>query len=99
MLASGICGVFAGGCAGLFYATMAGTLPPLMRVTGIGLVIGLGRVFSVAGPAVAGALFAAGMTRSEVSLIFACAPIVAGVLLFIVSRPRPVPMVASLGGA
>jgi len=99
MLASGVCGAFAGGCAGLFYATMAATLPPLMRVTGIGLVVGLGRVFSAAAPAVAGLLFTVGMTRSEVSLIFAGAPIVAGVLLFIVSRQRPAPLVASLSKA
>ena len=99
MLAAGVCGVFAGGSAALFYATMAATLPPLVRVTGIGLVIGLGRVFSVAGPAVAGVLFSAGMTRSGVSLIFACLPILAGVLLFLVSLPRPVPMATSLSGA
>ena len=92
LLSSGLIGVCAGGCAGLFYATMAATLPPLVRVTGIGLVIGLGRVFSVAGPALAGLLFSAGLTRAGVTLIFAGAPILAGVLLFVSSRPRPQPL-------
>lgn len=96
MLGAGLCGVFAGGSAALFYATMAATMPPLVRVSGIGFVIGMGRVFSAAGPAVAGLLFATGLTRSGVSLIFACAPILAGLLLFIVNRRKPVPLAASL---
>lgn len=96
LLSSAFCGVFAGGCAGLFYATMAASLPPQARVSVIGFVIGMGRVFSALGPAVAGVLFAAGLTRSSVSLIFACAPIVAGLLLFLVTRPKPAPLEASL---
>lgn len=87
--AAGLCGVFAGGSASLFYAAMAAYFPPLVRVSGIGFVIGLGRVASVIGPAAAGFLFAAGLTRSSVSLIFACLPIVAGVLLYFASRAKP----------
>ena len=88
MLTSGAMGLFIGGGAGLFYSTMAASLPPLMRVSGIGLVIGVGRVFSAAGPALAGWLFAAGLSRAGVSLVFAGAPALAGVLLFGVTRRR-----------
>jgi MFS family permease len=97
--AAGVCGIFAGGSASLFYAAMAAYFPPLVRVSGIGFVIGLGRVVSVAGPAVAGVLFSAGLTRSSVSLIFACLPIVAGILLYFASRAKPVLVVPSAQGA
>jgi MFS family permease len=96
LLSSGFCGLFAGGCAGLFYSTMAATLPPLARVSVIGLVIGLGRVFSVSGPILGGWMFAAGLSRSGVSLMFAGAPIVAGLLLYFVTRrtaARPMPAI------
>ena len=99
VLAAAVTGVFAGGCPALFYATMTATLPPLSRVTGMGFVIGMGRVFSVAGPLLAGWMFAAGLTRSGVSLIFAFAPILAGLLLFIVTRPRPAPADLAVGAA
>ena len=96
VLSASLCGLFSGGCAALFYATMAATLPPAARVSVIGFVIGMGRVFSILGPATAGLMFAAGLTRSSVSLIFACAPILAGLLLFLVTRPKPEPLEASL---
>jgi MFS family permease len=99
MLVSGVMGFFAGGSAGLFYATMATTLPPLIRATGIGLVIGVGRVFSILGPLLAGVMFAGGLSRATVSLIFACAPVVAGLLLLVVTRPRSLGLTASVSGA
>lgn len=86
LLASAGCGFFASGCAGLFYATMAASFPPLVRVSGIGLVIGLGRVFSVSGPALAGVMFAAGLNRGGVSLAFGMMPILAALLMFIAIR-------------
>ena len=89
LLVTGVAGIFAGGAAGLFYATMAATLPAPVRVSGIGFVIGVGRVFSILGPMLAGLMFAGGLTRLEVSLIFGCAPILAGLLLFGTARLTP----------
>lgn len=86
LLAVSICGVFAGGTAALFYATIAASFPPLSRVSGIGFVTGFGRIFSVSGPALAGVLFAAGLDRDGVSFIFGAMPIVAALLLIIGAR-------------
>jgi MFS family permease len=75
------CGFCLSGATGVFYATMATTFPPLARVTGIGFVIGVGRVSSVLGPSLAGWMFTSGLTRGEVSLFFATAPVIAGLIL------------------
>ena len=99
LLVTGVAGVFAGGAAGLFYATMAATLPAPVRVSGIGFVIGVGRVASILGPMLAGFMFAGGLTRLEVSLIFACAPVVAGILLLGASRSVSVPRAVAVGPA
>ncbi len=99
LLVTGVSGFFAGGAAGLFYATMAATLPAPVRVSGIGFVIGVGRVFSILGPMIAGLMFARGLTRLEVSLIFACAPVVAGLLLLVVTSRRSVPLRVAVSGA
>ncbi len=95
LLVSGVSGFFAGGTAGLFYATMAATLPPLTRASGIGLVIGVGRVFSILGPLLAGLMFDGGLKRAAVSLIFAGAPVAAGLLLLVVTRSKPPLLTAS----
>lgn len=87
LLAAAACGFFLNGCTGIFYATVASGFPASSRVSGIGFVMGIGRVFSVAGPSMAGWMFASGLGRAEVSLIFGCAPILAGILLFS-SGPR-----------
>lgn len=86
LLSVSICGVFAGGTAALFYATIATSFPPLTRVSGIGFVTGFGRIFSVSGPVLAGVLFAAGLDREGVSFIFASMPILAGLLLIVGAR-------------
>lgn len=99
LLVTGISGLFAGGAAGLFYATMAAILPAPVRVSGIGFVIGVGRVFSILGPMLAGLMFAGGLSRLEVSLIFACAPVVAGLLLLGTARSRAVPAAITVARA
>jgi hypothetical protein len=53
----------------------------MTRVTGIGFILGIGRVSSVLGPALAGWMFAAGLSRGQVSLFFAAAPVLAGLIL------------------
>lgn len=86
VLSVSLCGIFAGGASALFYVTLAQSFPPLTRVTGIGFVTGFGRILSVAGPALAGVLFAAGLNRQGVSVIFGCLPALAGFLLLLGAR-------------
>ena len=88
VLSAAACGFFLSGCTGIFYATVAASFPPLSRVSGLGFAMGTGRIVSIAGPALAGWLFARGLGRAEVSLVFAVGPILAGFLLIAISRRR-----------
>ncbi|MGF0237306.1 MFS transporter [Rhodococcus sp. IEGM1300] len=89
ILSASACGFCLSGATAVFSATMATTFPAQTRVTGIGFVVGVGRIASVLGPSVAGWLFAAGLSRGQVSLFFAVAPVLAGVLLLALST-RPI---------
>ena len=86
VVAAGTCGFFLSASTAVFYASMAASFPSLMRVSGLGFVMGFGRLLSGLGPYLAGVLFAAGLKRGAVSLVFAAAACVAGVLL--ASSPR-----------
>lgn len=77
-MAFGIC---LAGATGVLYALMADAFPSLARTSGMGLVLGAGRVAGAAGPALAGELFLAGLSRAQVSAMFAVGPVVAGVIL------------------
>ena len=80
-LAASLCGFFLfGGAAGM-YATLATTFPDEARAAGTGFVSGMGRISSACAPALAGWLFAAGLTRAEVSIAFAACSTAAGLLL------------------
>ena len=81
VLAASLYGFFQSAAVASFYATMTSSFPPLARVSGIGLVMGAGRLASGLGPFAAGVLFAAGWTRMGVSLVFAAAAVVAGIVL------------------
>ena len=81
MMSAVACGFFLAGATGVFYATLAATFTPLMRVSGIGFVSGVGRVFSAFGPYFAGWLFASGLTRGEVSSVFAASAAAGGAVL------------------
>ena len=87
ILAASACGFFLQATTAVFYATMASTFPPLTRVSGMGFVMGFGRLFSGIGPFLAGVLFASGWTRPGVSIAFAAAA-AAGGLVLIASRRR-----------
>lgn len=76
-----VCGFFLAGGTALFAATMAAAFPPLIRVSGVGFVTGFGRVLSAIGPLLAGWLFAAGLSRGEVSIVFAAGTVLGGLLL------------------
>ncbi len=85
ILSASACGFCLSGATAVFSAAMATTFPAQTRVTGIGFVVGVGRTASVLGPAIAGWLFAAGLSRGQVSLFFAIAPVLSGVLLLMLS--------------
>lgn len=68
------------GMAGL-YAAIARTFPAHMRASGTGFVIGIGRIGSIFGPAVAGLLMADGLTRGNVAIVMAIPSFVAALLL------------------
>lgn len=55
-------------------------LPPLMRASGIGRGMGVARIAIAIAPALPGRMFAQGLTRRAVSLMFAVGPLVAAVL-------------------
>lgn len=86
ILTSSAAGFCISGATGVFYATMASAFPPLTRVTGIGFILGVGRVCSILGPALAGWMFASGLSRDLVCLFFAAAPILAGLILLTMPR-------------
>lgn len=81
LIAASACGFFLSAATAVFYASLTETFPPLMRVTGIGFVMGFGRLLSGVGPFFAGAMFAAGFGRSGVSAIFAGLAVIAGLLM------------------
>jgi len=75
------CGFFLfAGTAGL-YATLAISFSDEGRASGSGFVSGVGRISSAIAPALAGALFASGWGRAEVSAAFAMCAILAAVVL------------------
>ena len=81
MFAAAACGFFLFGGTAVFYATLAITFTPAARASGTGFVIGVGRVASAVGPYLAGWMFAAGLSRGQVSLAFALSALVGGLLL------------------
>ena len=81
MVSAGMLGFFIFSGMSGFYATLMCAFGTTTRATGAGFVIGVGRVGSAVGPVLAGWLFAAGLTREEVSLAFAAGAALAGLLL------------------
>ncbi|MBA4761817.1 MFS transporter [Sphingomonas sp.] len=78
---SAICGfLLFGGMAGL-YAVLASGFAPAARASGVGFVIGLGRVASAGAPLLAGGLFSAGLGRGPVATAFALFALVSAALL------------------
>lgn len=81
VLSAGVLGFCLAGTTGMMYTILANTFPAGLRASGMGFVMGVMRIASAAGPALAGLMFAQGMTRAGVSLIFAVGPLVAAVLV------------------
>jgi MFS transporter, AAHS family, 4-hydroxybenzoate transporter len=89
-LASGAAGMgfFLQGAMMGLYAVVARTFPAQMRVSGTGLVIGIGRIGSAAGPALAGQLLTNGLSRNLVAAAMG-APALLGALLLVKFRVSP----------
>lgn len=81
VITAGIFGFFVSGTTGVFYGILASSFPPLLRASGMGLVMGVGRIGSAMAPAIAGWMFAHGLTRGVVSLMFAVGPLLAATLI------------------
>lgn len=86
VLSAGILGFCFAGTTGLMYTILATTFPTGLRASGMGFVMGVMRISSAAGPAIAGLLFAQGMSRSNVSIAFAVGPLVAAALVATLPR-------------
>jgi MFS family permease len=81
VVSAGVLGFCLAGTTGMMYTILATTFPAALRASGMGFVMGVMRIASAAGPALAGVMFAHGMTRASVSLIFAIGPLVAALLI------------------
>jgi MFS family permease len=83
-----VAGIFQfSGIVGL-YTMIADAFPPEMRATGTGFVMGIGRICGALSPAIAGALFAVGGGRGEVSLIMGAGAIIAGAIVALPAAQR-----------
>ena len=78
---AGILSFAMSGSAGTLFGILATTFPPELRAAGTGLIMGVGRIGSATGPALAGWLFATGFTRTSVSIAFALGPLIAAMLM------------------
>ncbi|HVR90601.1 MAG TPA: MFS transporter [Novosphingobium sp.] len=87
VLSGGVLSFCLAGTTGMLYTILASTFPAGLRASGMGFVMGIMRIASAAGPALAGLMFAQGMTRAGVSLIFAVGPLIAAVLISTLPAP------------
>ena len=74
-------GFFLFSAAAGFYGLLASAFPDPTRATGVGFVVGVGRVSSALGPIVAGFLFAAGLGRGGVSASFGVLALIGAIVL------------------
>jgi len=81
VISAGVLGFCLAGTTGMLYAIMADSFPAALRASGMGLVMGGARIASASGPAIAGVMFAHGMTRASVSLVFVLGPLLAALLI------------------
>jgi len=82
-------GLFVTGAQLNLTALAANYYPIYMRSTGIGWSMGIGRVGSIVGPTVGGALVAFGLERGQLFLVAAIPAFIAGVIVFIMSFHAP----------
>ncbi|MBN8814317.1 MAG: MFS transporter [Sphingomonas sp.] len=87
VLAAALCGFFLFASAAAFAALLAASFAAEERASGVGFVIGVGRISSAIAPLAAGWLFAAGLGRGTVSASFGIAAVLAALMLFAALRP------------
>lgn len=80
-------GCVIGGQMGL-YSLAAATYPTALRATGVGWAVGVGRIGSIIGPVLGGALVMAGASVREILLVCACAPLIAAWALLLLRARR-----------
>jgi MFS family permease len=68
------------------HVVIADAFPPAYRSTGAGFAIGIGRIGSALGPAIAGGLFSKGLMRGEVAGALGLSAIAACLILILVHR-------------
>ena len=86
---SGLIGFFLMGANYALYGVAASHYPAIIRGTGSGVAVGVGRFGSVIGPLVPGLLLQAGMTANDVIFLMVPAAAVAGLAVFAVSFFAP----------
>jgi AAHS family 3-hydroxyphenylpropionic acid transporter len=82
---SGAAGFFLMGANYSLYGVAAAYYPTAVRGTGSGASVAVGRVGSVVGPLLAGALLSQGLTATQVILVMVPAAAIAGVCVFLLS--------------
>ena len=88
IVAAAVAGFFVQGSMVSLYAVVARTFPIEMRASGSGFVIGIGRIGSILPPLLAGALAAAGLSRTGIAMTMA-APALVALVLFVRFAIRP----------
>ena len=98
-LTAAVCGMFVFASTTGMYAILARTFSAHTRATGVGFVIGVGRVSSAFGPGIAGYLFSLGYGQTGVAVIMAVPALLAfAILVTFRVRHAPTYLQASHGG-
>jgi MFS family permease len=87
--AAALCGFFLFAQTAIFQTLVAESFRSSGRASGVGFVLGMGRIFGIAGPAITGMLLAGGAGRATVAACFGLCAIVASPLILL-RPPRPV---------
>jgi MFS family permease len=82
-------GFFVIGAVVACYAMAARVFPPLLRATGTGVALGVGRLGGTLGPYVAGLFLAAGWSRMDVSVILTVPMLAAAAIIALVPLQGP----------
>ncbi len=85
-LCDGLIGVFIGIGASGMIAFSSIVYPTVMRSTGIGWAMGMGRLGQVAAPLIVGAMLQAGLNVDRVFLLIAAGPVLAAMFVPFASR-------------
>lgn len=88
LLVAGLCGFFLFAAGAGYYGLLASSFGDEARASGVGFVIGTGRISSAIAPSLAGWLFASNWGHAEVSAAFGACAILAGIILAFHSAKR-----------